>query len=499
MEKPLKSRTVKALKWNVIDRISTQLLYAVTGIVLARELSQEAFGMVGALLVFQSFAMLMVDSGFSWALIQKKQPDNTDYSSVFWFNLIMACAIYGILWLCAPMIARLFGDNAELIPLGRLMFLTFIINALSIVQTNRLMKQMNVRPIAVANMISLIIGGIVGIWLACIGYGAWAIVWQSISLNAVKALCLWIYCRWIPARKLSISSLRSFFRIGVGMMGTSFLNVVFQNIYSFFIGNRSGLVPLGYYTQADKWSKMGITSITQIITSTFLPTLSEIQDDRARYQRIVRRIDSSTALLLYPSVACLVVMAPGIFHLLFGSKWNPSIILFQLLLVRGVFTILNTLYNNFMLALGNSKSIFRLELLRDTIALIALILTLPQLDISNGNAMIHGLVILLVGQLIASAVTWCVSLVITSRVTGIKIVSYLKDSYPGLILACLLASALWLIQLFLGDNVATLAVQSFVATTVMLPIVWIKLRKHSNDSQKLSESDSDTTGEITGN
>lgn len=476
MEKPLKSRTVKALKWNVIDRISTQVLYAVTGIVLARELSQEAFGMVGALLVFQSFALLMVDSGFSWALLQKKNPDETDYSSVFWFNILMACGIYVVLWLCAPWISGLFGGNPELIPLGRLMFLTFIINALSIVQTNRLMKQMNVRPIAVANMVSLVAGGVTGIWLACTGYGAWAIVWQSIALNSVKGLYLWIYCRWLPQRRMSGRSLRGFFRVGAGMMGTSFLNVVFQNIYSFFIGNRSGLVPLGYYTQADKWSKMGITSITQIITSTFLPTLSEIQDDRERYTRIVRRIDSSTALILYPSITCLIVMAPGIFHLLFGTKWDASIILFQLLLVRGIFTILNTLCNNFMLALGKSKSIFRLELLRDIIALVALIATLPQLDMSDGEAMTRGLVLLLAGQIAASAITWAVTLVVTARITGIRTTDYLRDSYPGAALAVTLAAGLWLIGMLTGDGVATLALQAIAAAGVMLPVAKVRLK-----------------------
>lgn len=479
----MKSRTVKALKWNVIDRISTQLLYGVTGIVLARELSQEAFGMVGALLVFQSFALLMVDSGFSWALIQKKSPDETDYSSVFWFNLIMACGIYAVLWFCSPAISQLFGGDPGLISLGRVMFLTFIINALSIVQTNRLMKQMNVRPIAVANMVSLVAGGIVGIWLAFAGYGPWAIVWQSIALNTVKGAYLWIYCRWIPLRHMSVASLRGFFKIGAGMMGTSFLNVVFQNIYSFFIGNRSGLVPLGYYTQADKWSKMGITSITQTITSTFLPTLSEIQDDRERYRRIVRRIDSSTALLLYPSVACLIVMAPGIFHLLFGTKWDASIILFQLLLARGVFTILNTLYNNFMLALGNSKSIFRLELLRDIIALAAIIAVLPQLDASAGSAMTHGLVLLLIGQIAASAITWIVTLIVTSRVTGISPAAYLGDSCPGLLLAAALATALWLIAAMAGDSVVTLLVQGTVAAGVMLPIVWKRLKERKDSDR----------------
>lgn len=425
-----------------------------TGIVLARELSQEAFGLVGALLVFQSFALLFIDSGFSFALLQRKQPSNIDYSSVFWFNLGVASFFYVILWLIAPWISSLFGGKEELISLSRVMFLTFIINSLAIVQTNRLMKQMNVRPIAIANFLSLALGGVVGIVLAVEGYGPWAIVWQAITLNSVKAIMLWIYCRWLPEFKCSWLSLKSFMKVGLGMLGTSFLNVLFQNIYSFFIGNRAGLVPLGYYTQADKWSKMGVTSMTQIITATFLPALSEVQNDRIQHKGIVCRINRFTSMLLIPGTIALIVMAPTIFHLLFGTKWDASIILFQLLLFRGVFTTYNTLYNNFMLSLGNSKSIFRLELMRDVIAIVGILITLPYIALSSPENLVEGLCIFMIGQIIASSATWVVTLYITSRVTGVKVKKYLFDTIPGIALGTLIGAALLIIS-FVGLNVTT--------------------------------------------
>lgn len=467
MEPNLKTRTVKALKWNIIDRISTQLLYAVTGIVLARELSQEAFGLIGALLIFQSFALLMVDSGFSFALIQRKSPDDHDYSTVFWFNLIIAVGAYIVLWFLAPVISGWFGHSDELIDLGRVMFLSFIINALAIVQTNRLMKQMNVRPIAIANFVSLITGGIVGIVMAIEGFDAWAIVCQTLTLNAVKTIWLWVYCRWVPLREMSISRLKGFFKVGSGMMGTSFLNILFQNIYSFFIGNRAGLVPLGYYTQADKWSKMGVTSLTQIITSTFLPTLSEVQDDRNRFARIVSTINRATAMLVLPGVAALVMMAPEIFHIVLGTKWDASIILFQLLLVRGVFTITNTLYNNYMLALGNSKSIFRLELMRDLIALLGIVVCLPYIALTTPDNPVIGLKILLYGQIFASAVTTVATLVITSRVTGISILKYMADCQAYLFIAGVICLIMWMLSGLGLTDISTLALKAAVYIVIM--------------------------------
>ena len=153
-EPDLKLRTARTLKWNVIDKISSQVLYAVTGIVLARVLTPEDFGLVGAVLVFQAFASLFVDSGFSAALIQRKSPTETDYTTVFWFNMGMAAVLYAILWLCAPFIADLFQGDMRIVPLARVMFLTFILNASAIVQTNRLMKRMDVRMVAVSNVIA---------------------------------------------------------------------------------------------------------------------------------------------------------------------------------------------------------------------------------------------------------------------------------------------------------------------------------------------------------
>ena len=228
-ESDVKLKTARTLKWNTIDKFASQVLYAVTGVVLANVLSKEDFGLVGAILVFQSFASLFVDSGFSSALIQKKNPTERDYSTIFWFNLAMSVGIYVILWFCAPLIARMFGDE-RLISLSRAMFVSFILSALAIVQTNRLMKQMTVARVAVGNTIGLVVSGAVGIWLAIAGYGAWAIVWQTLTLTGVKSLFLWLTTGWMPRHRLSMASLRSMFSVGLGVMSSSFLNTVSLNV-----------------------------------------------------------------------------------------------------------------------------------------------------------------------------------------------------------------------------------------------------------------------------
>lgn len=463
MSQGLKSLTAGSIKWNIIDKVSSQLLYAVTGIVLARLLSQEDFGLVGAVAVFQAFASLFVDSGFSYALIQRKHPTRLDYSTVLWFNMIMSGALYVVLFFGAPLIADCFQGDQRIIPISRVMFISFILNASAIVQTNRLMKQMKVKMVAVSNSAGLFAGAIVGIYLAVAGYGAWAIVWQTLTLNFTKSLVLWLTSGWTPLWRFSMQSLRSFFSVGSGMMFSSFLNVLFQNIYSFFIGNRAGLRQLGYYTQGDKWSKMGISSISQVLTSSFLPALSQVQDDPERFARVTSKMNRFTSYLLFPAMGFLTIMAEPIFHFLFGTKWDPSIILFQLLLLRGVFTVLTSLYNNYVIALARTRLVVAMETLRDGAALLFLLCALPFVADTRPGDPVWGIRLLLWGQIAASFIAWLVMVIKTAPVCGRRVVDFLRDSAPYLAETVAIMALLWLESLFIADVLLLLIVQALTA------------------------------------
>ena len=415
----LKLKTARTLKWNTLDRISSQVLYAVTGIVLANVLTKEEFGLVGAVMVFQAFASLFVDSGFSGALIQRKAPTDTDYSTVLYFNLGVSVLIYCILWLSAPLIDSLFNAGGALVPLARVMFLTFVLNATAIVQTNRLMKQMNVRMIAVSNAVGLVVSGATGIILALQGYGAWAIVWQSIVLSAVKSGLLWATSRWRPQATFSMASLRSIFAVGAGIMTSSFLNTVFQNIYSFIIGTYYNLANLGCYTQADKWSKMGVTSLSQTVTASFLPVLSGCQDDRPRFHRMMAKTNRFTAYVAMPCLVLLVLLSEAIFHTLFGTKWDEAIVLFQLLAARGIFVVLTSLYTTQITAIGAARKLVESEVVKDVLTVAAIIATIP-----------FGIEWLVGGQVIAAAVCFIYSQWLVARTTGYRVAAMLTEIAP---------------------------------------------------------------------
>lgn len=448
MESELKLKTARTLKWNTIDKVSSQVLYAVTGVILANVLSKSDFGLVGAMLVFQAFASLFVESGFSSALIQKKEPTETDYCSVLYFNLGMSIAIYAILWFCAPLIADIFGDE-RLVGLSRVMFLSFILNAAAIVQTNRLMKQMTVAKIAIGNTIGLVASGIVGIWLAFAGFGAWAIVWQTIVLAAVKSGFLWLTSGWLPRARFQLAALKSVFSVGSSVMISSFLNTVSLNIYSFVIGAYYNLSKLGCYTQADKWSKMGIMSMSQILTSSFLPVLSKFQDDKERFQNAMRKMNRFTAYLLFPSTFLLVTCAEPIFHILFGTKWDEAIIMFQILMGRGIFVVLTSLYNNYILAIGRTKALVAYEIVKDSLMVAAIFITIPL-----------GVTAMIWGQFVASALFYVYSIIVSSRISGYKTRLIVADILPYLAIAAVISVAQWAILCNIANAWASLLLQA---------------------------------------
>ncbi len=419
----LKQKTASTLKWNAIDRISSQLLYAVVGVVLANILTKEDYGLVGVLLIFQSFATLFVDSGFGAALLQRKDPTERDYSSVFWFNLAVSCIIYFALFLCAPLIADFFQGDTRLIPLSKVMFLTFIFNGLAIVQTNRLMKRMEVKQIAISNVVALLVSGIVGVWLAVAGYGAWAIVWQSVALAAVKSAWLWITGGWIPRGGFHLDSLRKFWRVGLSVFSSSGLNLLCMNAYSFVIGKFYTLASLGVYTQADKWSKMGTASISQILTSSFVPLLSGVQDDSERFDRYVTRINRFTAFILFPSMIGMAMVGLPLFHMLFGAKWDAAVILFQILAIRGIFAVLVSLYRNYLLALGYARQLFLIEVWQDSLILIAILSTI----------WFDSMVILVWGQLISQVIVFFIALWLLRRSMGYSPITMVRDLLPAFV------------------------------------------------------------------
>lgn len=466
----LKYLTARTIKWNAIDKLSSQVLYGVTGIILANLLTDEDFGLVGAVTIFQTFAALFVDSGFSYALIQRKSPTQADYSTVFWFNLGMSVGLYVVLFACAHLIAWCFDGDMRLVPLSRVMFLNLIINALSIVQINILTKKMDMKMVAISNTVGMVAGAVVGILLAFAGYGAWAMVWQTLTLGAVKAGMLWLTGHWRPMAVCSWTILKSYFRVGFGVVGSSWLNVLFQNINGMVIGNRNGMASLGYYTQADKWSKMGVASLSQILNTSFLPALSQYQDSPKEFASITAKMNRLTSYLTFPACIFLIVLATPIFHVLFGDKWDASIMLFRLLLLRGIFVVITAGYNNYLIALGRARLMIVAEMLRDGLVLLAIIITVPYIALETDGNITLGVQIFVAGQVMAAFVAWAVMVVWVSRLSYSTPRRFVLDMVPYAVESMAIAAGAGLLAAVIDNAWLLLGAQGTIMLAAYLGI-----------------------------
>lgn len=451
----LKKATAGTLKWNTIDRLCSQVVFAAVGIVLANKLSRDDFGLVGALYIFQAFATVFIDSGFGAALLRLKRADRNDYSTVFWFNLVVSVLLYVILWFATPAISRFFKVGSALVPYSKVMFLAFVINGLGIVQTNRLMKKMRVRNVAVSNLAGLLLGGALGVWLALAGAGAWALVWQTVAQAAIRTLGLWIAGGWLPDFVVSRTSFSKIWRVGLGVCSSSFLNTLFLYVYNFVIGRWCSIAALGVYTQADKWSKMGSASVSQILTSSFVPLLARVQDNAEAFSRYVNRINRFAAFISLPFLLGLATLASPLFHFLFGHKWDDAIPLFQILAVRGIPIVIVSLLGNYLLALGYARSLVLIEIAKDGLLLVAILATIWS----------RSLLLMVWGQLSASVLTFIIVLAITCRRAGFSFpfmvrgwLAFLGFTLPPCVVAgvaiLLLAGFPAFVQLLAGASLA---------------------------------------------
>ena len=270
MEENLKRKTTKALVWSTADKLGQQLFYLVAGIILARQLSPEDYGKVGVLTIFIALSGILIDSGFSSALIRKKEATQADYSTVFYVNVAISCVLYGLLYAAAPYIA-VFFKVPDLIYICRILFLVIPLNALSLIQQTLLLKHFKLFVSARVNLWSLGIASVVAIVMAYGGMGVWSLVAQTLGLSLFRAVFFWVFNDWRPRWIFRMASLREFFGYSSNLVVSGIINNVFNKIYPIIIGKFYGMTQTGYYTQADKYQDIASSLISNIFRSVAFP------------------------------------------------------------------------------------------------------------------------------------------------------------------------------------------------------------------------------------
>jgi O-antigen/teichoic acid export membrane protein len=369
----VKQKTISGLLWSFTEQFATQAVTFIVGIVLARLLSPEEFGLIGMLTIFIGFAGVFVQSGFNQALIRKTDCTEKDYATVFYFNLFVALVFYGLLVLTSGLISD-FYDEPILQDLIKVLGLTLVINALTIVQRTKITKRVDFKLLTKVSLIASIGSGILGITLAATGFGVWSLVYRQIAQRVFEAAGLWLWNKWKPRDKFSKTSLKELWAFSGNLVGLAVIDIIYKNIYYVIIGKFYPAANLGQYRQADTFRKLPSETLGNVIDRVSFPVLSSIQENKQQYNATFERLLKSTMLLSFVLLIGLAAVAKELTVVLMGAQWALAGEYLQILAFSAMFYPLGKLLNSLLKIAGHSDLILKIGIIEKIFA-IPVILT----------------------------------------------------------------------------------------------------------------------------
>ena len=457
-QQSLKDKTIKGTMWSAADAFLGQGVTFLIGIVLARMLSPYEYGLIGICLIFNTVLNGIVDSGFSNALIRKKDCTDDDYNTMFLTNLGISIVLYGLLFVSSPLVAHFFGRE-ELIILVRATGLVLLFNALSITQVTILTKRIDFKTKTKASLISAILSGIVGIAMAYIGYGVWALVGQMLSKQLLYTLCLWMLNKWWPKFKFSASSFRYMWGFGWKLLVSGLLNNIWIQLYQVVVGKFYSPSTLGQYTRSREYASIFSSNLSSIIQRVSYPVLSEIQDDKHRMVEGYRRVIKMTMFVTAICMTSLGAVAEPLIYCLIGPQWHEAATYLPLICISMSLYPLHSINLNMLQVLGRSDIFLYLEIIKKIIGIIPICI---------------GIFVDIYWMLFASILIGFVSLYLNSWYTG-KALSYtfwkqLRDIAPSFGIAFAIAISVYFFKYLPISNWGILPIQIVVGMVVCVAI-----------------------------
>ena len=426
-QKNLKQKAASGMVWTALQKYSTMFISFISGIILARLLTPYDYGCIGMLSIFMVLAETFIDGGFGSALIQKKQPTQEDYSTIFWWNIGMAVFMYAILFVSAPAIAR-FYNIPLLSDVLRVQGLVLFIYAFNIVQRNQLRKRLNFKVLSIVTIITSVTSLSVTIFMAYSGYGVWALVAANLISSAIPAIVFWFFVKWRPIWIFSKKSFKELFSFGVYMFLTNLINQFSSKLGRLMIGKLYSPVILGYYSKAASTEELASRSISSIMTQVTYPLYVQVQDDMVAMRNMIKRLTMTLSYVTFPMIFILMLCAKPLFILLYSDRWLQSVPYFQVLCLIGLSSCLQSVNTQPIAAIGKSKTMFLWTLAKRTFGLTFMI----------GGLILFGMKGFLVGVVLFNWFCYFVNIGLVSKYIGYKWTRQLMDLVPVTIV-CLLA------------------------------------------------------------
>lgn len=438
----LRNKTVSGIAWTAVQKYSTMIIQFVSGIILARLLTPYDYGCIGMLSIFMVLAEAFIDCGFGAALIQKKNPTQEDYSTIFYWNIAVSVLLYLALFFAAPFIAK-FYNIPLLSKVLRIQGVILFIYALNIIQSNQLRKKMNFRLLSIVSITTAVISLTITIILAYNGAGVWALVAQNIIMAAIPCLVYWFYVKWRPILTFSIRSFKELFEYGFYVFLSQLINQFGQQIQGLLIGKMYSPTTMGYYSKAMSTENMASKSVSQIMTQVTFPLYANVQDDLTVLSKVIKRVTMSIAYVTFPVLTILIILAKPLFLLLYSDRWLPCVPYFQVLCVSGFARCLLSANLQAITAIGKSKIHFYWTIIRRGVGVGFII----------GGMFIYGIKGLLIGVVLSEFFSYFVNAGLVSRFIGYKWWDQIKSILPILIVSIVAAGLCYLLGLLLNLSI----------------------------------------------
>lgn len=453
-QESLKNKTVKGTLWSAADAFLGQGITFLVGVVLARILSPEEYGLIGICLIFNAVLNGIVDSGFSTALIRKKDITSKDCDTMFITNMIISMVLYMVLFACSPFISDFF-DRPQLTDLVRATGIVLIINALSITQVTILTKQIDFKTKTKASLLAAVLSGILGITLAFLGFGVWALAGQLVSKQLVYTLTLWVLNRWWPRWEFSRESFRYMWGFGWKLLVSGLLTNIWNQLYQVVVGKCYSPATLGQYTRSKEYANIFSSNLTLIIQRVSYPVLSELQDDKQRMVAAYRKVIKMTMFVTAVCMISLAAVSDPLIYCLIGPQWQEAAGYLPLICISMSLYPLHAINLNMLQVLGRSDIFLYLEIVKKIVSLVPILV---------------GVYVGIYSMLVASIISGIISLYLNSWYTG-KALGYtflkqIRDVVPSYLLASVIALSVYFVKYLPLNYVLVLPLQILIGVLV---------------------------------
>lgn len=428
------------MAWNLIEKVISYVIQFSCTIFIARILAPSDYGLIGMLAIFLSLSNILVDSGFARALIQKKNRTETDFSTVFFFNLGISILIYFILFFSAPFIAD-FYSAPKLVMITRILSLTFVFNSLNIVQMTQLSIEMDFRTRALINTISTMVSFVLALGMAYWGCGVWALVAQNISKTAIACVMLTFIKRWKPLWTFSIASFKQLFNYSWKLLVASFISCITTNIFSLVIGKRFKETELGYYTKGQQAPTFISASLLEILHNVTFPVMSELQDEDARLLHVYRKLICFSMFCIMPCMIGFALLSEPLVRVFLTEKWLPAVPLMQWFCIGYIFNPISSLNINYLNAKGDSDLTLLLEILKLPVIIAILLIGYNW-----------GVLALVIGRAAAFFIFFFINAYFPGKMTGYTAWKQLRDFIPTILSTLIMAAVVYPLVHFLPPS-----------------------------------------------